>query len=612
MALNSKIDVFDLDLTPGGAPSILHCSQGDVGRKFKANLFWDGESFAPGSGVTCELRGKKPDNTVFQYSETIASSTVSFETTEQMTIVSGPVKCELVFTENSVVIATANFLLIVEETTFDPNAPSESEIPGLLDLIEETIGGDVRDEVQAELEAHPEWTTTVQDGAVTTPKLADEAVTSAKVNADFLKTIENAYVTPEQFGAVGDGTTDDTAAIQAAVDKQGLVIFGAKKSYRVTSVVRLKSNTTLNLNGCTITSESAHLFYNFLSTDAFLGYNGNGNIYIYNGRIIGGSISFIHANNVLVEKVDFSNTLNNHFFEICACKNYTIKNCSMVGMRTATGGTFEYVNIDNCVYSNFPWFAENSPTYDSTPNKSVLVQGNYLEIGTGDYASLLCGMGVHSVIGSEPFHENIVFDNNIIIGATDRGFSLSHCKFSRATNNYIEATDRLCWVGGEGNTIANNTAKLTTSNSKYPVIINEPVTGLSYFGNSIRWPNRTAQPLQSWTYFGYSETNVEACSFARLQPSIVCISPNTQGGTTEATVALNVSYRSFNRMEISTGQVGTGGYRTYVIRAYGEQCFRNNESYKYGDSLEKTITFGTDGKSITTDGYVRYIWASLE
>ncbi len=43
-------------------------------------------------------------------------------------------------------------------------------------------------------------------------------------------------VTPEQFGAKGDGETDDTLAIQAAFDAaryNGTVIFGTKKTYLV-------------------------------------------------------------------------------------------------------------------------------------------------------------------------------------------------------------------------------------------------------------------------------------------------------------------------------------------------------------------------------------------
>jgi len=46
-------------------------------------------------------------------------------------------------------------------------------------------------------------------------------------------------VTPEQFGAVGDGLTDDTATIQAAFDaaaKSGGTVRFQKHTYKVTPI----------------------------------------------------------------------------------------------------------------------------------------------------------------------------------------------------------------------------------------------------------------------------------------------------------------------------------------------------------------------------------------
>ena len=53
------------------------------------------------------------------------------------------------------------------------------------------------------LDAHPEATTTVVDSSITTAKLADWTVP---------------FVYPEQFGAIGDGVTDDAPAIQSAIN----------------------------------------------------------------------------------------------------------------------------------------------------------------------------------------------------------------------------------------------------------------------------------------------------------------------------------------------------------------------------------------------------------
>lgn len=69
------------------------------------------------------------------------------------------------------------------------------------------------------------------------------------------QTVENKlseYVTPEDFGAVGDGITDDSAAINAALANFPLVRARAGSVYAVASTINVPINTTFDMSGSDI------------------------------------------------------------------------------------------------------------------------------------------------------------------------------------------------------------------------------------------------------------------------------------------------------------------------------------------------------------------------
>ena len=249
----------------------------------------------------------------------------------------------------------------------------------------------------------------------------------------------DAIIMPEHYGAVGDGVSDDSIAFQQAVNNGGFILCRPNKKYKITNTIKLKSNTVLDLNMSEIISTGI-AFYNFLDGDSYSEYNGNGNIEIRNGYIIGGDISFIHGEQIRLFNLHFRNALNDHFMEICACKDYIIEECSFIGMAYRENASLEYINIDtNASYPAFPHNkgGQNDPIfYDMSTSQDIIVRNCYFSVGSEDYAYGFNAIGAHARNVQGTYTENITITNNII-----RDFSLCGIRVNAMRNAFIAEND---------------------------------------------------------------------------------------------------------------------------------------------------------------------------
>lgn len=211
-------------------------------------------------------------------------------------------------------------------------------------------------------------------------------------------------------------------------------------NYNFTSTFRLNSNTKLICNSARISTTQNHLFFNFKDTDTDITeYNGHHNIEI-KGGIFNSGFSFLHSKNVTIEDVYFYHCINDHCIEICASKNFTVKNCKFEGVlvQASQRQYVENVQIDTCNHQSFPWLPEGSLTFDGTPNMNVeICNCEFIQPSQNDYC-LYTAIGSHNYIESA-VHQNILIHDNTIANPLSVAIRLYNTKYVKIFNNDIYA-----------------------------------------------------------------------------------------------------------------------------------------------------------------------------
>ena len=133
------MEVFNLDMRPGKASPVIHCSQFDEGRAFRANLFDGAAVYTLDGTETLTIIEKKLDGNEVTIGVTNTSdSYVDFDTTQQMTALAGTQLCELRIEKGAILIGSANFFLDCEESP-DTGIASDSAIHNLEEQIADAV-----------------------------------------------------------------------------------------------------------------------------------------------------------------------------------------------------------------------------------------------------------------------------------------------------------------------------------------------------------------------------------------------------------------------------------------------------------------------------------------
>ena len=218
--------------------------------------------------------------------------------------------------------------------------------------------------------------------------------------------VANLHITPQMFGAIGDGKADDTEAVQKAIDyysgKAGDLFFPFGQ-YRITRPLTIKSN--IHLFGATSAKygrynsdiPSTVLFYDGNEVvDSFIRYDRNGS-YVYGGGISNLSIDGR-------EKV-----------------NYLI-NLSKSGRVTISKNSLTY-SLKAAIYSTYAY--------------EDIIKGNWIAYNNG------C-----AILFDQHANANIVRDNAISLSKESSGIVLNQCNGNVISGNTIE--------GGHGASVGIN------------------------------------------------------------------------------------------------------------------------------------------------------------
>jgi hypothetical protein len=260
-------------------------------------------------------------------------------------------------------------------------------------------------------------------------------------------------VNVKDFGAVGDGVTDDTAAINSALSSGNkVVIFPKGYTFFTSAPLLVRSNTEIILDA-TITAKTAEppnytgFFAFYDNNNVTPAYSGVHDVYFHGTGVFDACadkyynqntpLRLYHARNIVIEGITIKNYGGYHGVEIGGCENILLKNILFSGAISYAGAgesgkVIEAIQLERTE----PGGGADGNPLDNTPPRNITIDGCIFEPNESNDGPYLC-IGSHtrfndSTKSPEKTYENITIQNCIFrnIGAIDESTMVEDAYFA--------------------------------------------------------------------------------------------------------------------------------------------------------------------------------------
>jgi len=178
----------------------------------------------------------------------------------------------------------------------------------------------------------------------------------------------------KDFGATGDGITDDTAAIQAALDSGSTSVFFPKGTYRTTASIEIDGNMTISGEGAY--PDGPRIVPDASVLEA---------VKVGSNSLFGGSIE-----SIIIERNTFSSATENMgfaFYDVATCTFEglnSLKNKYNYYIKPKSGGRVAYNQFINCTSNAGYWNWAGDVSAGGYSNENVFIGCRFITSGDTD------------------------------------------------------------------------------------------------------------------------------------------------------------------------------------------------------------------------------------